>query len=106
MKLLTKDLEYRFARLGRQEDRGEEAIVVTKFFTPDSSWTWFCLEFDPETREFFGLVEGHEVELGYFTLEELESARGPLGLPIERDKFWRETTLGEVRSMLAKRRVS
>ena len=30
-------------------------------------------------------VDGFEKELGYFSLRELESARGPLGLPIERD---------------------
>ena len=33
------------------------------------------------------MVHGHYQELGYFILSELESARGPLGLKIERDRF-------------------
>ena len=37
---------------------------------------------------FFGLVIGFEQELGYFSLTELEAARGPLGLPIERDQHF------------------
>lgn len=36
-------------------------------------------------RLFFGLVIGHEPELGYFSVDELEQVRGRLGLPIERD---------------------
>ncbi len=46
-------------------------------------------------------VQGFEAEFGYFSLDELESAIGPLGLPIERDKFWEERTIAEVRSSLA-----
>ena len=34
---------------------------------------------------FFGYVVGQFEEWGYFALSELESARGPLKLPIERD---------------------
>jgi hypothetical protein len=65
-----------------------DPLVRVKFFTPDSNWTWFAIEYSPEERLFFGLVIGHESELGYFSLDELESARGPLGLPIERDLNW------------------
>jgi hypothetical protein len=63
----------------------DDPLVRVKFFTPDSSWTWFVTEFSPEQRLCFGMVHGLEKELGYFTLDELEAARGPLGLPIERD---------------------
>ena len=101
MKLLTKELEARFARLGCQDGMGDEAIVIAKFFTPDSNWTWFATEFNPADRLFFGLVQGFEVELGDFSLDELASARGPMGLPIERDLWWKEKTLTEVRSKLA-----
>ena len=44
----------------------------------------------------FGLVDGHEKELGYFSLKELESVRGPFGLPIERDIHWQPKTLEEI----------
>src|SRR5947207_2515957 len=55
----------------------------------DSQWTWFASEYDPSRRLFFGLVIGFEAELGYFSLDELEEARGGLGLPIERDLNFR-----------------
>jgi len=101
MKLITKELERRFAELGSQEDKGDDAIVVCKFFTPDSNWTWWALSWDPENREFFGLVQGFEVEFGCFALEELETATGPLGLHIERDLHWKERTIGQVRAALS-----
>lgn len=66
-------------------ERDDDPIAVLKFFTPDSSWTWYVTEYDPTQRLCFGLVIGHERELGYFSLDELAEVRGPLGLPIERD---------------------
>jgi hypothetical protein len=54
------------------------------------------LEFDPVERLCFGLVVGHERELGYFSLDELKSLRGPLGLPIERDLYWTPCPLSKV----------
>jgi hypothetical protein len=103
MKLLTKALEKRFDRIGRQESAGENAIVIAKFFTPDSNWSWFATEYDPVDRIFFGLVQGLETEYGYFSRDELEGVRGPMGLPIERDKYWSEKTVGEVRELLEER---
>ena len=47
----------------------------------------------PDTGECFGLVDGHEREFGYFSLPELESVKGPLGLPIERDRFFDPTPI-------------
>ena len=45
---------------------------------------------------FFGLVSGLAVELGYFSLDELKSVKGPLGLPIERDLHFETTSLQEL----------
>lgn len=100
MLLLTKELETRFATIGCQDGKGDEAIVITKFFTPDSCWTWLATEYDPESRTFFGYVLGHEHEWGYFTLEELESTKGPLGLHIERDLYFTEQTVRQTRQQI------
>ena len=97
MKLLTKELERKLPPLYSQENRAWDAVALVKFFSPDSSWTWYATEYDPEQMLFFGLVHGHEWELGYFSLDELESVRGPWGLPIERDKWWTPCTLREIR---------
>ncbi len=65
-----------------------DPIVRVKLFTPDSSWTWYITEYDPEERLCFGLVVGFEREFGYISLAELEDLRGPHGLPVERDLHW------------------
>jgi hypothetical protein len=96
MKLMTKAIENVIPALYEQDGLGDDAIVHAKFFTPDGSWTWYATEYDPETRMFFGLVDGFDKELGYFSLDELESGRGVLGLPIERDAWFKPTKLGEV----------
>lgn len=88
MKLLTKAIREKLPKLYSQENIGLDATVVVKFFTPMSNWTWYATEFDGEDV-FFGLVDGHEKELGYFRLSELES----LGHQVERDLYFRPCTL-------------
>ena len=96
MKLLSKVIEKSLPSLGSQDGLGMDAVAQVKFFTPDSTWTWFATEYDPEERRFFGLVHGLEEELGYFSLDELEGARGPMGLPIERDLWFQPKPLKAV----------
>ena len=86
-RLLPDDIAKSLPPLYATENDDDPKVFV-KFFTPDSSWTWFVTEFDPEQRLCFGMVHGLDHELGYFSLDELESVRGPLGLPIERDLFF------------------
>jgi hypothetical protein len=77
-----------------------ELMVIVKFFTPDSNWTWYAVSAsqneDSGEVHLFGLVDGFEKELGYFCLSELESVRGPLGLPIERDLHWKPVPLSDL----------
>lgn len=96
MKLLTKELEAKLPPLYSQDGKGDDALALVKFFTPDSSWTWYATEYDPVERVFFGLVDGLEKELGYFSLDELESVKGPLGLRIERDIYFEPTRIKEL----------
>jgi len=78
-----------------QEEKGLDAVAVVKFFTPDSNWTWYATEFDGEDL-FFGLVDGFEKEIGYFRFSELKSVKGALGLPIERDMYFKPKSLKEL----------
>lgn len=96
MKLLTKELEAKLPPLYSQDGKGDEALALVKFFTPDSSWSWYATEYDPQERVFFGLVDGLEKEFGYFSLDELESVKGPLGLRIERDIYFEPTRIKEL----------
>jgi len=104
MKLLPCKIRERLPRLGEQDGKGGKAVAYAKCFSPDSSWTWFITEGSPVRNTdnepvdhiLFGLVEGQCKELGYFRLSELESVRGPMGLPIERDLHWKAKTLEEI----------
>jgi len=88
MKLLTQKIKKNLpAPYSTDGQHGERKIAV-KFFTPWSHWTWYVFEgseVDGGDYQFFGLVCGHEKELGYFCLSELESLSGPGGLKVERD---------------------
>ena len=95
MKLLTKAILRQLPPLGSQEEKGMGAVAVVKLFAPDSSWVWYASEFDGEDL-FFGLVDGFEKELGYFRLSELKQVRGKLGLPVERDRYFKPRTLREL----------
>ena len=97
MKLLTKELEKRFAKIGKQEDI-EDPIVVAKFFNPTGAGTWWATEYDPERKIFFGYVSifgDHNDEWGSFSLAELESVKGKLGLGIERDLYCVEQKISQ-----------
>jgi len=104
MKLLTKELRGKLPPLYSQDGKGGKAVAYLKFFTPDSGFTWWITEGSPVKDEadtevdfhFFGLVEGQFKELGYVCLSELESVNGPMGLPIERDLYWKPKTLEEI----------
>ena len=93
--LLDTESREKLPPLYNGEELGLMAIALVKFFTPDSNWTWYASEFDGEDL-FFGLVSGFEVELGYFLLSELQSVKGSLGLPIERDLYYEPKTLKEL----------
>lgn len=100
MKLLTKEITDRFAKVGRQEDV-KDPIVIAKFFDPTGSATWFATEYDPAEKMFFGYATlfglgSPEDEFGYFSLEELESVRGRFGLGIERDRGFTEKPISEI----------
>ena len=61
---------------------------VVKLFTPDADATWLLTEIDPHDHDHaFGLCDLGQgfPELGYVSLAELQSVRGRLGLPVERD---------------------
>jgi len=102
MQLLTQAIRAQIPALYSQEKNDDPACWI-KFFTPDSNWTWYVIEGDaieeaPEDFRFFGYVVGFDSELGYFTLAELEKARGPLGLAIERDRYFQPAPLSTIKA--------
>jgi hypothetical protein len=98
MELLNNEIKAELPPLYGQDGKGDDAIAYVKYFTPDGNWTWYATEFDPETGRFFGLVCGFHVEIGYFMLDDLTNSRGALGLPIERDIWFKPTKLGQLKA--------
>jgi hypothetical protein len=107
MKLLTKAIVNRLNKSPLYSTEKQNVVpVIVKFFTPSSNWTWFAVEGEEVKDEFgvgtgdyefFGLVEGHERELGYFRLSELQSIKcPPFGLGVERDKFFDHMVLDKI----------
>lgn len=97
MKLLTKELLNSIPNLYETE-RSLNPICHIKLFTPDAQWTWFIIEICKESNNIcYGYVKGFDNELGYFSLKELESIKGPLGLSIERDLSFQPTPLSIIK---------
>ena len=84
-------MKKRLPALYANEDKGLKANALIHFFSPGSNWDWYASEgsyvdangfYDTDHEKvdflFFGLVSGFEVELGYFSLSELEKLRFPL----------------------------
>ena len=100
MKLLTQEIKQKLPALYSQ-DNNPDPMVVVKYFTPDSSWTWLILEGSEQENGdwmFFCKASSHlcpEGELGYFSLSELKSITGPGGLTIERDLYFTPKPLSQ-----------
>ena len=90
MQLVTPELREQLIANG--ERRGDDHVPVVKFFFPIGAATWLVTEMDPDENDhLFGLADlglGFP-ELGGISLSELENFRGPLGLGIERDLYFK-----------------
>lgn len=90
MKLITDEQQQQLLANGRQQalQADFDPPPVVKLFTPDAAATWLLTEIDPEDPDrAFGVCDlglGFP-ELGWVSLSEIQSVRGRLGLPVERD---------------------
>ena len=99
IKLLTKEIIEKTNKITSGQIPADEVKVTAKFFDPTGSFTWFLTELDEDLDYAFGFVVSEfcpDGELGPFSINELQSIKGHLGLGIERDKFWTVATLKEV----------
>ncbi|WP_375414986.1 DUF2958 domain-containing protein [uncultured Bradyrhizobium sp.] len=101
MRLIPDDLRTRLRTNGQfnetRRNNGEKEIdfmPLVKLFDPCGAATWLLSEIDPHDPDIaFGLcdlVMGFP-ELGYVSLSEIESVKGPLGIGIEREEGFRAT---------------
>ena len=93
MKLITKAQKEKLLKNGQQTRKvpSSDHKPVVKLFTPDAQATWLLTELDPDDPDIgFGLCDlgMGTPELGYVRISELEGLRGPMGLPVERDRHF------------------
>jgi hypothetical protein len=102
MELIPKSIQDSIPKLYETQDV-ENPLVYLKLFTPDANWSWFVTELSLDKDTCFGLVVSPFVEsgeMGYFSLNELKTVRGKLGLPIERDEWFKPKKLADVKKDL------
>ena len=92
MKLLTESIENKLKANWKKSLMEEEELPVkpvVKFFNPAGAGTWLIADIDDEGR-MFGLCDLGVgcPELGYVSIQELESVDVGFGLKIERDIHW------------------
>lgn len=87
-------------------ENDKDPLVRIKLFTPWTGWTWLITEYDPADKLAFGFAYNAQdpdgAELGYISIAELESIRGPLGLRIERDIHWTPMPLSQAKAQECK----
>ncbi len=101
MQLITKPIRERLLKNGRLREALDlsgkaeaDFYPIVKLFTPDAGCTWLLTELDPDNPDIaFGLCDLGigSPEIGSVSISELESVRGPLGLPVERDRYFTPT---------------
>jgi DUF2958 family protein len=99
MKLITAEQKRQLlangaanARRSERNGETEDFRPVVKLFCPWGGATWLLTELDPDNPDIaFGLCDLGVgcPELGNVSLAEIEAARGPCGLRIERDMHFR-----------------
>ena len=83
--LMTEEIAKTVPRLYEQ-DGAEDPTVYAHYFSCVNGWDWWLLEFDG-TDEAFGLVEGYDDELGYFSIKEMAELNRQMGFAaVEREE--------------------
>ena len=105
--LLTAAIRRRLLLNGQksQNQPDFDPVPVVKLFTPDANATWLLSELNPDNPDLaFGLCDLGlgSPELGYVSLSEIASIRGRLGLPVERDRWFRTSEPLSVHLQLAR----
>ena len=92
---MTKEIK---EKAEKQYEQGSdmEQMVVAKFFDAMGSWKWFLMNKSKDDDYCWGIVKGHEVEMGSFSIDELRSMQPR----IQRDLYFEPTPANEVWDVL------
>jgi len=96
---MTKEIK-RTAQKQYIEGSDMEQKVVAKYFDPVGSWKWFLMNMDKDGDYCWGIVKGHAVEMGSFSMAELKSMQPRLQRdlyfePMKAKDVWEQLNKGE-----------
>ncbi len=95
--LLAKKYRRKLPPLGSTK-HDKDPVAQVKFYNGRGSCAWYATEFDGEDT-LFGLVDGPERNLAYFSLIELQALKPP-GLNVMCDTYWEPRLLSECDRLL------
>ena len=95
MELIPQEIKELIPKLYETEEQNDPIAYVKLFL---DGWTWYITELSIDNNICFGyVISPFESELGYFSLNEIKSIRGSLGLSVERDISFKPTALAIIR---------
>lgn len=96
MQLITKEIAKKLqSQFPKGSDMDQDVIV--KFFDNYGDWRWYGMNQDPNDPDYlWGIVKGFEIEIGSFSISELESLKSFGTNRIERDKFFKSMPAKEL----------
>ena len=96
---MTKEIK---EKAQKQFDDGSdmEQMVVAKYIDAMGGWKWFLMNMDKDEDYCWGIVKGHEVEMGSFSIKELQSMspriqRDLYFEPVKASEIWEQLNKGE-----------
>ena len=94
-KLIPKNLLNRIPKLYETEEQTNPVVHIKLFL---DGWTWYITEISIDGDIAFGyVISPFGAELGYFSLEEIKSIKGTLGIGVERDLSFKPTKLSIIK---------
>ncbi len=95
MELISQEIKELIPKLYETEEQNNPIAYVKLFL---DAWTWYITELSIDNNICFGyVISPFESELGYFSLNEIKSIKGTLGLSVERDISFKPTKLSRIK---------
>ena len=95
MELIPQEIKELIPKLYETEEQNDPIAYVKLFL---DGWTWYITELSIDNNICFGyVISPFESELGYFSLNEIKSIKGSLGLSVERDLSFKPTKLSIIK---------
>ena len=95
MELIPQEAKQQIPKLYETEEQNNPIAYVKLFL---DAWTWYITEVSIDNNICFGyVISPFGAELGYFSLEEIKSIKGSLGIGVERDLSFKPTRLSVIK---------